>query len=229
MASANCAGPLPPLGSSPRAGSPPIRSLWGYGCAAPTGYREVWACRFGRQRKRHIPPDHDIRCKSFYCEAAAHRDLRELWSLGSSSPFMDRIPCPQAASRRWGKGAARSRGGSVRATHPCAGGSASGSALARLPVRRLFWIPFAGTRRGCFARLVRRCRRYCVFFCARSCPGLIAQRPPRLRSTSCARLLRTAAAVQRHRACPPSYGLAAALRRVCAASHRRGARRECRR
>src|SRR5438128_2328481 len=139
MASASCAGPLPPLGASPRAGASPFEA--GRAVVAELLARVEG---FAFAVSVDSPDDTSLRTPA----AGVHLSTARLvfGSFGQRvhrAPFDESKRCPQAASRRRGKGATppagyardgwfaskpRGRGGSARATHPCGGGSASGSA-----------------------------------------------------------------------------------------------------
>jgi hypothetical protein len=126
MASASCAGPLPPYPHSKAVG------LWLR--SSRRGLRGLRSPLPSTTQTTHPGG----RCTSFHCACG----VRQFWSAVSwCSLSWVRKPCPHAASRRRGKGAAPSdyacdgwlalsggRGGSARATDPCGGGGASGNA-----------------------------------------------------------------------------------------------------
>src|ERR1700752_2272881 len=135
MASASCAGPLPPLGSSPRAGASPFEAgravvaellarVEGFAFAVSGDSPDDTSLRtpaagvhlstarlvFGSFGQRvHRAPFHGF-------ENAARRPLRDDGA---------RAPRPAGYARDgWLASKPRGRGGSARATHPCGGGSA---------------------------------------------------------------------------------------------------------
>src|SRR3989441_12971707 len=101
MASASCAGPLPPLGSSPRAGASPFEA--GRAVVAELLARVEG---FAFAVSVDSPDDTSLRTPA----AGVHLSTARLvfGSFGQRvhrAPFHESKRCPQAASRRRGKGA----------------------------------------------------------------------------------------------------------------------------